>query len=133
MTAVPSQVILSVKPSEIHGNGVFAGSDIAQGELIGRFPAAPLGRSETVLVHASDAASRLMRYQGEWFIPGKEAFWLNHADQGKANTTWAYNSATTELQLVADRSIRVDDEILIDYGCGGLGIPPSFRVNALRS
>ena len=133
VSPMPRQPILSVRPSQVHGNGVFANSDIAIGGLIGRFPVAPLGRSEDVLAHASDARSRLMRYRGEWFIPGEEAFWLNHADLAQANATWAYRSATKELELIARLQIQTGDEVLIDYGCGGLGIPPTFRVIQLRS
>ena len=137
LLASASPVIVSpmlfVRPSQVHGNGVFADSDIASGGLIGRFSVAPLGRGENVLAHAPDARSRLMRYRGEWFIPGQEAFWLNHAEPAQANATWVYDPVAKELELIARCQIQTGEEVLIDYGCGGLGIPPTFRVNPLRS
>jgi hypothetical protein len=118
----PSKVI--IKPSTIHGRGVFVTQDISEGELVERCPMVPLGfRSRyhtdpqiyNYLYSQPLCDCRECALHGFFFhmILGYGMLY-NHQDD--ANTTWKFDYNKSFADVVANRDIKADSEIFVDYG-----------------
>ncbi len=95
---------LYAAPSLIHGRGCFARRGFAPGEFIGTFQGSEVDEDGSHVLWIYDAGNGiLIRRRGNNLLR-----WLNHSDRP--------NAAFNGLDLYASASIRVDDEITIDYG-----------------
>ncbi|MGD2110277.1 MAG: nucleotidyltransferase family protein, partial [Phycisphaerae bacterium] len=102
---------IEVKPSPVHGVGVFAKQNIKAGEVIGRYYGKPVGRDGTYVVSRQDRSGRRERFE----ITGKLRF-LNHSCRP--------NARLDGFALKATESILAGQEIRIRYegatcACGG--------------
>jgi hypothetical protein len=118
----PSKITLG--SSVVHGRGIFAVTDIAEGELIERCPTVPLGfRSR---YHSDPQIYRYLYAQP--LCPCLECknhgfilhmilgygMMYNHKDIN--NTEWKFDYNNFIADLVATQDIKAGEEIFVDYG-----------------
>lgn len=96
---------VEVRPSNIHGVGVFAARDIATGEVIARYSGRRIGRKGMYVVEQTDPSGNPQRYE----LTGKLRF-LNHS--------CGPNAAFSQFELRAVRPIAAGQEVTITYGSG---------------
>jgi hypothetical protein len=96
---------IAVRPSNIHGVGVFATRDIATGEVIARYSGRRVGRKGMYVVEQTDSSGNRQQYE----LTGKLRF-LNHS--------CGPNAAFSQFELRAVRPITAGQEITITYGSG---------------
>ncbi|MEX2216249.1 MAG: nucleotidyltransferase family protein [Phycisphaeraceae bacterium] len=94
---------VELRPSGVHGTGVFATRDLKEGELIARFHGRKVGRCGTYVTTMNDKKGRTAHYE----ITGRLRF-LNHSCRP--------NARFDQFRLLALRPIRAGAELLIDYG-----------------
>ena len=90
-----SNVDLRLKPSKIHGKGIFAGEKIAKG---------------------TDLGTSHIRKNGMWTIPDLGR-WHNHSDNPTCHNTLdgSMESKTYTRNLIASRDIEPGEEITVNY------------------
>jgi SET domain-containing protein len=105
-----------IGPSSIHGTGVFAVEDIAEGEVVWKFmppfdrpfdDAEIEGLPEAVRGHLDYYGYRSVDLGGKLVLSGDHAKFLNHADEP--------NTREIEFASVASRPIGRGDEITCNY------------------
>lgn len=112
---------LVVRPSRIHGLGVFARRPFEPGEVVERVPCVIVPEDE---MHFARMRGTIMhRYPMPGVPTADRSAWMlgygalyNHATDGVApNTEWEYvGGRIIEFRAIAP--IGVDDEIVYDYG-----------------
>lgn len=118
----PSKIIL--KKSEIHGRGVFATKDIDIDELVERCPLVPLGfrsryHSDPQIYNYlySQPPCDCKECQSHGFIFHMVlGYGMIYNHQDNANTIWKFNWANGYADVIANKPIKCDDEIFVDYG-----------------
>ncbi len=90
-----------VRPSVLHGLGVFARATIRKGERIGRFVARRTDRDGTHVLWIENEDGE-QGYEGHGRLR-----YLNHSAR--------FNSEFDDLDLYAARTIRRGEEVTIDY------------------
>ncbi len=102
---------ITVRPSPIHGHGVFARKTIRKGERIGRYYSRKTTQDGTyVLWLCDEETNEVSGYDGI----GRLRF-LNHSSSP--------NSEFDGLDLFATRSIQAGEEITFHYGDEWAGVP----------
>jgi len=91
-----------VRPSPVHGIGVFASRDIGRGEVVARYHGKNVEHDGIYVVWRMDASGHKQRYE----ITGKLKF-LNHSCRP--------NAQLSGFALLALRPIRAGEEITIKY------------------
>lgn len=112
---------LLIKPSEIHGKGIFAGSNFSKEDLLEISPILELGLPLDLLIDKvlKDYVFLNKKAQAGEFGP-KTYLGLgyislyNHQDEPNAKITFDYNSLTAT--VTAKRDIYQGEEIFISYG-----------------
>jgi len=120
--------LIYVKKSKIHGRGVFAGQDIATGQVIEVAPIILLPREEQLIhnleffekaEHLPDLTSVLSDYMYE-ATGGKFALALGYASLYNQSDTptasFTLNEETLSITIEALADIKANKEILINYG-----------------
>ncbi len=102
---------VEVRPSNIHGVGVFATRDIATGEVIARYSGRRVGRKGMYVVEQTDPSGNRQRYE----LTGKLRF-MNHS--------CGPNAAFSQFELRAVRPITAGQEITITYGSAACSCIP---------
>ena len=103
---------VEVRPSKVHGRGLFAARNFVSGELITKTPAVCVPRQEL------PRGNVLWEYtfghdETNWLIGLGAVSFINHNEHPNAEII--YNTATQEIFLTATKPIREDDEIFIRY------------------
>lgn len=93
-----------VAPSKIHGKGLFALKRIKKGDLIGTFKGKSAKRDGTYVLWLVDEDT------------GEESGYRIVNDMRFVNHSKPGNSELFEFDLYATKSIKPDEEILMDYG-----------------
>ena len=106
-----------VDKSPVHGWGVFAKEDIAQGEVFEECPVL------TLPIEKGEVTSLMIDYRFNWpqgevweeqvFALGFGALY-NHSES--ANAFWVSNLENKTFQFISNRVIYKDEEIFIWYG-----------------
>ena len=115
---------IKIDQSAIHGRGVFAVVDIAEGELVERCPTIPLAfRSR---YHSDPQIYRYLYSQP--MCPCNECkthgfifhmilgYGMIYNHQDDANTTWKFDYPNLAADIIANRDIKAGSEIFVDYG-----------------
>ncbi len=102
---------VEVRPSNIHGVGVFATRNIASGEVIARYSGRRVARKGMYVVEQTDSSGNRQRYE----LTGKLRF-LNHS--------CAPNAAFSQFELRALRPIAAGQEITVTYGSAACSCSP---------
>ena len=111
-----------VGPSPIHGVGVFACQDVAQGSLVWQFEPAfdrVIADAELAALPAAFKdmlemyAYRSTEVEGGVVLPCDHARFLNHSDDP--------NTAELPFRSIARTAIKAGDEITCDYGAFCVG------------
>jgi hypothetical protein len=118
----PSKVI--IKPSSIHGRGIFSTQDIQEGEIVERCPMVPLGfRSR---YHNDPQIYKYLYSQPT--CPCNECknhgfifhmvlgYGMLYNHQDNANTEWKFDFPNSFADVVAIKDIKSGEEIFVDYG-----------------
>ena len=109
-----------VRPSPIHGKGLFAARAFRRGERIGEYKGKILKRSEVIGNRKRDCTYLVGLKGGQRYIDGtNELRYANHADGSEGGRS--PNAHLRELDnkrvfLYATRAIHKGDEILFNYG-----------------
>jgi SET domain-containing protein len=90
-------------PSTIHGNGLFAKTDIAKGSYIGTYEGPVAKRDGTYVLWVFEEGSDPVGRSGRNLLR-----YLNHQDEG--------NAEFDGFDLYAMRDIEAHEEITFDYG-----------------
>jgi SET domain-containing protein len=112
------RLLTLLRPSSIHGTGVFAAESIPRGAIVWQFdPREDLVLADLSLL--SDAAHQYLRHfsyfdagRGGYVLCGDNAKWMNHSDE--PNTAPVFESRRYECD-VAVRDIPAGDEITCNY------------------
>ena len=104
---------LRLKPSAVHGNGVFTEKDIGKGDvvLLDCFPKKPLG----VVLQIGMSNDDFKRYASK-FIP-----YINHCSQAK--NVKVETGKNGKINLVALRNIGAGEELFADYDNAHFAFP----------
>lgn len=109
-----TQVLAEVRPSPIHGVGLFALQDVKSGTVVvwecGRCLVVPEDVLERNMFHAEAAQVRrwgYLRSPGVWLLPCDHARYVNHSD--------APNLKTGRFGDYAARDIAAGEELTVDY------------------
>lgn len=119
MSPRKQQYDYEVRPSPIHGKGLFAARAFRRGERIGEYKGKILKRSEVIGNRKRDCTYLVGLKGGHRYIDGaNELRYANHADG--SGDRWP-NARLRELDnkrvfLYATRAIHKGDEILFNYG-----------------
>jgi hypothetical protein len=100
----PGQSSIYIDRSPIHGRGLFAASDLAEGEMIGIYEGPVVTEDGMYVLWVEDTPG------GDWtgYDGCNELRFLNHSDQP--------NAEMDGLNCYALREIPAGSEITIDYG-----------------
>lgn len=107
MTSKLMKSLLSIRPSPIHGYGVFADEDIAADAVIEECPALTLQTQEELRNYTFNVDSKngLLLGYGSLY---------NHSNS--PNAAYAYSPQHNTMVFTARKPIKKDEEILIYYG-----------------
>lgn len=109
-----------VRPSPIHGKGLFAARAFRRGERIGEYRGRILKRSEVIGKHKKLDCTYLVGLTGgRHYIDGtNELRYANHADgsEGRSPNAHLRELHNKRVYLYATRAIRKNEEILFNYG-----------------
>jgi len=106
--------VVRVKPSSVHGLGLFALRDIPRNKLLGRYG----GRIVKAPERDADYAYSLDGNSG-WFIDGARcnamtwARYINHGDADRNENNCVFTASGTVRVI---RNIAAGQELLVDYG-----------------
>jgi len=92
-----------VRPSRIHGRGIFAGEPIRRGEHVGSYLGRPARRNGPFVLWVRAGDGALAGVSGQ-----NDLRYVNHASRP--------NAIFVDRELFARRSIRAGEEITVDYG-----------------
>lgn len=120
---VPSTKIV-LGNSNVHGRGVFAVVDIAEGELIERCPTVPLGfRSRYHLdpqiyryLYAQPPCPCLECKNHGFVLHMILGYGMMYNHRDVTNTEWQFDYSKLMADLIAIRDIKAGEEIFVDYG-----------------
>jgi SET domain-containing protein len=105
---------VEMRPSPIHGRGMFAVDDIPKDTIIERAPLIPINRREDVT-----PGSLLSKYDIA-YKDGKHAIMLgyasiyNHSDDN--NVIWDFEPDEDIIYIKTIRDIQRDEEVFVSYG-----------------
>ncbi|MFA6190436.1 MAG: SET domain-containing protein [Candidatus Staskawiczbacteria bacterium] len=111
-------IVYKVKPSKVHGVGLFADQDIKKGDLI-YTPNSLLDvdLTEEQFKKLSPSEQKEVEYYGylnkktnKWHVAFEMIRILNHGSNGKANVT-----QNEDMIMTAKRGIKKGEELLQDY------------------
>ena len=106
-----------VKPSPIHGNGLFAPRRFSPGEMI--------FHTTGYTLYANAVFASVRRSEFEHLLEPRAIRWTNHSC--RSNATIAFRG--DEVVIVATSPIHEDEEITCDYFATERGIPVPFVCN----
>lgn len=104
---------LEIRRSGLHGWGVFAAKKISSGDVLEEVPFQRLGMDSMALESVRYYWPRNEPWEG-MAVPAGFAMLYNHSED--ANADWETVEEDLLFRFFAIRDIRVDEEILIDYG-----------------
>jgi SET domain-containing protein len=108
---------LAVRPSPIHGKGVFATRKVSPGEL--------MFATTDFAVLPSHTYATVQRSPTEHVLEPRIFRWVNHSCQCNAEARFVDN----EIQLLSVGTIQPDEEVLCDYRRTENSIPTPFQCN----
>ena len=116
----PSDLLFNVRPSAIHGLGLFAARAFAAGELLGRYEGRRLSASEVEAVDWDSDLTYLFELSDGTIIDGaqdgNDLRHLNHSCQPNCEAVECLeDNGLLQLGIVALRAIAVGEELFIDY------------------
>ncbi|WP_456378853.1 SET domain-containing protein [Thiolapillus sp.] len=97
--------VIEVKPSGIHGLGVFARKDFDEGDYIGTYWGTQAKETTPYTLHVQNEDGTLFLIEGRNLLR-----YINHADRP--------NARFDGIHLYARQSIGAGEEITFDYGDG---------------
>jgi SET domain-containing protein len=104
---------IEMKPSPIHGRGMFARSPIRQGEIIEVAPLIYFNREEV-------KPGSIIRDYDIGVNDNKNAIMLGYASiynhSNDPNIIWIINEAQKTITMMAVKNIKINEEILVSYG-----------------
>lgn len=106
---------VEVRPSPVHGRGVYARRALAPGETVATSPALVLDEDET----AQLAEHRVSHYLVTWDATGSAlplgaVGFVNHDLEPNAELVVDHDHTTVE--LLVRRPVRAGEELTVDYG-----------------
>jgi SET domain-containing protein len=110
----PEPLPVEMRPSPIHGRGMFATRDIKKDEVIERAPLVVIDRSEDL------TSGSLLRKYDIAYKDGKFAVMLgyasiyNHSDDN--NVIWDFEPDEDIIYIKSIRDIPKDQEVCVSYG-----------------
>lgn len=117
---VPTDPLLSVRTSPVHGRGLYCQTDMKKQARIGAFPVLILSRDDSASIkstrlfhyvfHVDDDAQGRPRYA----VAFGAISMCNHSPD--ANADFRVDADAEQVILTARRAIRAGEEIYIDYG-----------------
>ena len=93
---------------------VLARTQFARGENVEICPTLILGSEVTAIEKLKDIVFEINREDGEWALVLGYGSLYNHSL--KANLDYAYNRLTKQMYFIAKRTIRLGEELTINYG-----------------
>lgn len=110
----PAPLPVEMRPSPIHGRGMFATCPISAGTVIERAPLIPINRSADLT-----PTSNLRRYDigyknGQHAVMLGYASIYNHSDDN--NVIWNFEPDDDIIFIKAIKDIKPDEEVLVSYG-----------------
>lgn len=116
---------LEVRRSAIHGTGVFATRDIAQGEEVVEYTGRLMTHAEADAAYPEDDGHTFLYILNDDYVidatvGGNEARWINHSCDPNCETIGIESDdgdpAKERLVITAIRAIRAGEELTYEYG-----------------
>ena len=116
----PSALPFNVRPSAIHGLGLFAARDITAGERLGLYEGRRLSASEVEAAEWDSDLTYLFELSDGTIIDGaqhgNDLRHLNHSCQPNCEAVERQeDNGLLQLEIVALRAIAAGEELFIDY------------------
>lgn len=113
LSTVKSRETIELKPSEIHGRGVFACKDISAGEVFEASETLRVPADQREFLDQTSVYDHYFEWQDDALIALSICNFLNHS--GEPNADFEINEAGI-IEFKAVRFISKGDEITISYG-----------------
>lgn len=104
---------VEMRPSPIHGRGMFACEHIPKGTIIERAPLIPFDRNSD-LAEKSVIKRYDIRYKDKFAVMLGYASIYNHSDDN--NAIWNFEEENDIIYIQANRDISPDEEVCVSYG-----------------
>lgn len=114
---------VEMRPSPIHGRGMFACEHIPKGTIIERAPLIPFDRA-TDLTEQSFIKRYDIRYKDKYAVMLGYASIYNHSDNN--NAIWNFEEDNDIIYIQATRDIQPEEEVFVNYG-------PNYWVGSVAS
>lgn len=110
----PRSPAVEVRPSDVHGRGVFATRLITPGERFETNPVFRVAADERPHLDETSLHDHYFEFAGDAYIALGAISLLNHDED--PNAEFELDAPALEITLIAQRTIGVGEEVTIHYG-----------------